>query len=168
VAGTVREFRLAGSGKNRPGSSGPTKRYADVTTVDDVSFTAEPGRVTGFLGPNGAGNPCLPPPGQRPEASPARAQALRASLHVHDREYLEHVRFGTCPPPASCPVYWYDSSGNVTIDRGTEEPGPSRLLRADADAGGRVRLGICHDLSASLAVGLAGFDGRVLRGRDPS
>ena len=32
-----------------------TRRYGDFTAVDDVSFTAEPGRVTGFLGPNGAG-----------------------------------------------------------------------------------------------------------------
>ena len=32
-----------------------TKRYGAHTAVDDVSFTAEPGRVTGFLGPNGAG-----------------------------------------------------------------------------------------------------------------
>jgi ABC-2 type transport system ATP-binding protein len=32
-----------------------TKQYGGVAAVDDVSFTAEPGRVTGFLGPNGAG-----------------------------------------------------------------------------------------------------------------
>ncbi|MDP3892184.1 ABC transporter ATP-binding protein [Nocardioides sp.] len=32
-----------------------TKRYGDTTAVDDVSFTVEPGAVTGFLGPNGAG-----------------------------------------------------------------------------------------------------------------
>ena len=32
-----------------------TKRYGAHAAVDDVSFTAEPGRVTGFLGPNGAG-----------------------------------------------------------------------------------------------------------------
>lgn len=31
------------------------KRYGGFTAVDNVSFTAEPGRVTGFLGPNGAG-----------------------------------------------------------------------------------------------------------------
>ncbi len=32
-----------------------TRTYGSFTAVDDVSFTAEPGRVTGFLGPNGAG-----------------------------------------------------------------------------------------------------------------
>ena len=32
-----------------------SKTYRGVTAVDDVSFTARPGRVTGFLGPNGAG-----------------------------------------------------------------------------------------------------------------
>ena len=32
-----------------------TRRYAGFTAVDHVSFTAQPGRVTGFLGPNGAG-----------------------------------------------------------------------------------------------------------------
>jgi ABC-2 type transport system ATP-binding protein len=32
-----------------------TVRYGAFTAVDNVSFTARPGRVTGFLGPNGAG-----------------------------------------------------------------------------------------------------------------
>jgi ABC-2 type transport system ATP-binding protein len=35
--------------------SGLTKKYGDRTVVDDVSFSLEPGTVTGFLGPNGAG-----------------------------------------------------------------------------------------------------------------
>ncbi|MFI0367493.1 ABC transporter ATP-binding protein [Actinomadura sp. 1N219] len=34
---------------------GLTKRYGGTTAVDDVTFTIEPGVVTGFLGPNGAG-----------------------------------------------------------------------------------------------------------------
>jgi ABC-2 type transport system ATP-binding protein len=34
---------------------GITMTYGGFTAVDDVSFTARPGRVTGFLGPNGAG-----------------------------------------------------------------------------------------------------------------
>ena len=32
-----------------------TKRFGDVLAVRDLSFTVEPGYVTGFLGPNGAG-----------------------------------------------------------------------------------------------------------------
>jgi len=32
-----------------------SKRYGTHPAVDDVSFTCEPGSVTGFLGPNGAG-----------------------------------------------------------------------------------------------------------------
>ncbi|RPF27078.1 ABC transporter ATP-binding protein [Georgenia muralis] len=32
-----------------------TKRYGDKVAVDQISFTIEPGTVTGFLGPNGAG-----------------------------------------------------------------------------------------------------------------
>src|SRR3954465_8987655 len=32
-----------------------TKKYGGTTVVHDVTFTARPGRVTGFLGPNGAG-----------------------------------------------------------------------------------------------------------------
>src|SRR3954467_12165043 len=32
-----------------------TKRYGDKLAVDDLSFTVQPGVVTGFLGPNGAG-----------------------------------------------------------------------------------------------------------------
>jgi len=32
-----------------------TRKYGSKTVVDHVSFTALPGRVTGFLGPNGAG-----------------------------------------------------------------------------------------------------------------
>jgi ABC-2 type transport system ATP-binding protein len=32
-----------------------TKRYDDKVAVDDLTFTVQPGTVTGFLGPNGAG-----------------------------------------------------------------------------------------------------------------
>ncbi len=36
-------------------ASGLTKRYGDTLAVDSLSFTVQPGAVTGFLGPNGAG-----------------------------------------------------------------------------------------------------------------
>ena len=32
-----------------------TKRFAGIPAVNDVSFTARPGEVTGYLGPNGSG-----------------------------------------------------------------------------------------------------------------
>jgi ABC-2 type transport system ATP-binding protein len=32
-----------------------SKRYGDKLAVDHLSFTVQPGTVTGFLGPNGAG-----------------------------------------------------------------------------------------------------------------
>lgn len=35
--------------------SGLTKRFGKNTAVDSLTFTIEPGHVTGFLGPNGAG-----------------------------------------------------------------------------------------------------------------
>jgi ABC-2 type transport system ATP-binding protein len=34
---------------------GLTKRFGELLAVDDVTFSLEPGTVTGFLGPNGAG-----------------------------------------------------------------------------------------------------------------
>ncbi len=34
---------------------GLTKRFGAIVAVNNLSFTAKPGRVTGFLGPNGAG-----------------------------------------------------------------------------------------------------------------
>src|SRR5690242_2299246 len=34
---------------------GLTKRFGDRLAVDRLSFTVQPGQVTGFLGPNGAG-----------------------------------------------------------------------------------------------------------------
>jgi ABC-2 type transport system ATP-binding protein len=34
---------------------GLTKRFGNITAVDALSFTVEPGQITGFLGPNGAG-----------------------------------------------------------------------------------------------------------------
>lgn len=35
--------------------NGLTKTFGAVRAVDDLSFTVQPGRVTGFLGPNGSG-----------------------------------------------------------------------------------------------------------------
>ena len=34
---------------------GVTKRYSGIPAVQDVSFTARAGEITGYLGPNGSG-----------------------------------------------------------------------------------------------------------------
>ena len=36
-----------------------TKQYGELTAVDDVSFTIDPGRIIGLIGPNGAGKSTL-------------------------------------------------------------------------------------------------------------
>ncbi len=36
---------------------GLTKAFGAVNAVEGLSFTVEPGSITGFLGPNGAGRP---------------------------------------------------------------------------------------------------------------
>jgi len=44
-----------GAGEGRLDVRGLTKRFGPVEAVRDLSFTVEPGQITGFLGPNGAG-----------------------------------------------------------------------------------------------------------------
>ncbi|HZA89553.1 MAG TPA: ATP-binding cassette domain-containing protein, partial [Solirubrobacterales bacterium] len=36
-------------------ASSLTKRYGELTAIDELSFSLDAGTVTGFLGPNGAG-----------------------------------------------------------------------------------------------------------------
>jgi ABC-2 type transport system ATP-binding protein len=50
-----REDAIAGAGEPVVSVRGLSKRYRDVVAVDRLTFTLEPGTITGFLGPNGAG-----------------------------------------------------------------------------------------------------------------
>jgi ABC-2 type transport system ATP-binding protein len=45
----------AGDGEPVVRVRGLTKRYGEVVAVQDLTFSLDPGTVTGFLGPNGAG-----------------------------------------------------------------------------------------------------------------
>src|SRR6476661_3487185 len=42
-------------GPGRIEIAGLTKRFGTFTAVDELTFTVESGRITGFLGPNGSG-----------------------------------------------------------------------------------------------------------------
>ena len=63
-----------------------TKTFGAVRAVDDLSFTARPGRVTGFLGPNGAGKTTT----LRVLLGLVRATSGRAT--ISGRTYTELVR----------------------------------------------------------------------------
>jgi ABC-2 type transport system ATP-binding protein len=65
-------------------ATGLTKKYGDKTAVDDLTFTVEPGVVTGFLGPNGAGKSTT----MRMILGLDRPTA--GSVTVNGRAYAEH------------------------------------------------------------------------------
>ena len=46
---------MGGPGTGLVEVTGLSKRFGEVQAVQSLSFTAQPGRVTGFLGPNGSG-----------------------------------------------------------------------------------------------------------------
>ena len=84
---------------------GLTKRYGDKTVVDDLTFTVEPGVVTGFLGPNGAGKSTT----MRMLVGLEAPDAGRAT--VNGRPYTEHA----------APVHEI----GVLLDAGARHPGRS-------------------------------------------
>jgi ABC-2 type transport system ATP-binding protein len=76
-----------------------TKRYGDVTAVDDLSLTVRPGAVTGFLGPNGAG---------KTTALSAIVGLIRPSS---GRVTIDDVPVGSVPPDARKLGVHIESSG---------------------------------------------------------
>ena len=68
---------------------GLTKRYGGITAVDSLSFTAQPGRVTGFLGPNGAGKSTTL------RILVGLVAATAGSATIGGRAYGAHARPGT-------------------------------------------------------------------------
>jgi ABC-2 type transport system ATP-binding protein len=73
-----------------------TKRFGDVTAVDDLSFSAQRGEILGLLGPNGAGKTTtiqlllgLTSP------TSGSIRLLDLDLHRHRREILQRVNFSS-------------------------------------------------------------------------
>jgi ABC-2 type transport system ATP-binding protein len=85
-----------------------TTTYGDFTAVDDVSFTAQQGRVTGFLGPNDAAKTttCGSSSGSpRPTRGPLRSPGAAMS---------------TCPTQAARSVSLLDASAQHAGRTGRE------------------------------------------------
>jgi ABC-2 type transport system ATP-binding protein len=78
---------------------GLTKRYGEVTAVEDLSLTVRPGAVTGFLGPNGAG---------KTTALAAIVGLIRPSA---GRVTIDGVSVGSAPPGARKLGVHIESSG---------------------------------------------------------
>lgn len=78
------------------------KKYGDVTAVRGISFTAEPGKVTGFLGPNGAGKTTTMRilTGYTP---PTMGKALVAGYDVFEKSIDVRKRVGYLPE--NVPLY---------------------------------------------------------------
>jgi len=58
MTGHIDERRRSDDGSGATAAvavSSLTKRFGDLVAVDDLTFSLEPGTITGFLGPNGAG-----------------------------------------------------------------------------------------------------------------
>jgi len=70
---------------------GLSKRYGNVLAVDDLSFTVEPGHVTGFLGPNGAGKSTTMRAIVGLDRPTAGAVTIDGAKYSHDRAPLTHV-----------------------------------------------------------------------------
>ncbi len=65
--------------------AGLTKRYGRTTAVDGLSFTVQPGQVTGFLGPNGAGKSTTM------RLIVGLDRATTGTALVNGRPYREHI-----------------------------------------------------------------------------
>ena len=70
---------------------GLSKRYGDVLAVDDLSFTVQPGQVTGFLGPNGAGKSTTMRAIVGLDRPTAGTVTIDGHRYAHDRAPLTHV-----------------------------------------------------------------------------
>ena len=133
-----------------------TRSYGGFTAVDDVSFTARPGRVTGFLGPNGAGKSTTmrvlvgPHAGhlrhrhrRRPAASPTCPTPAARSASCSTPRPSTPAAPGARSSPSPSAPWACRPAGSTRCSSGSASPTPSRERRVrHYSLGMRQRLGI--------------------------
>jgi ABC-2 type transport system ATP-binding protein len=134
------------------------KRFGDQLAVDGLSFTAEPGRVTGFLGPNGAGKSTTmrmilgldrPTGGEvtvngRPyREQPAPLQAVGALL---DAKAVDGVR------TAAAHLRWLAIAGGIPVTRVDEVLELVGLSEVAGKRIGEFSLGMSQRLGIAAAL----------------
>jgi len=135
-----------------------TKKYGDKTAVDDLTFTVQPGIITGFLGPNGAGKSTtmrmilgLDAPtsgtvsvnGHRYADSPAPLREIGALLDAHaihpGRSARDHLR-------------WLAASNGIPTTRVGEVLDLVGLESVAGQRAGRFSLGMGQRLGIAAAM----------------
>ena len=135
-----------------------TKRFADKNAVDGIDFVVEPGRVTGFLGPDGAGKSTtmrmvlgLDAPtsgtvsvnGHRYASSPAPLREIGALLDAHaihpGRSARDHLR-------------WMAASNGIPTTRVGEVLDLVGLESVAGQRAGRFSLGMGQRLGIAAAM----------------
>jgi ABC-2 type transport system ATP-binding protein len=119
------------------------KRFGSVNALRGVSFSAEPGRVTGFLGPNGAGKSTT----LRILLGLTRADSGQA--HIGGRPYRD------LPSPTS--------AVGAVLDLASAHPGMSARghLSTQAELGGHPRARVADVIDLT---GMSDYAGRRIRG----
>lgn len=135
---------------------GLTKRFGQQLAVDDLTFTVEPGIVTGFLGPNGAGKsttmrmilgldrPTAGTATVKGQPYAALKQPLRTVGSLLDAKWVHPNR------SAHAHLRWMAASNNLPVARVDEVLGLVGL----ADVAGKKAGG--YSLGMSQRLGLAG------------
>ena len=103
-----------------------TKQYGAVRAVDDLSFTLEPGSITGFVGPNGSGKSTT----LRMMLGLTRPTAGRALIDGKSYLELKGLRGSSAPSPTRT------SSTRVDVD---ETPFGCSRRRAASPTPGSMR-----------------------------
>jgi ABC-2 type transport system ATP-binding protein len=137
---------------------GLSKRYGPVLAVDNLSFTVEPGSVTGFLGPNGSGKSTT----MRMMLSLDRPDAGRATIGgraYHDlawplREVGAQLEARAFHPARSARSHLraLAAAGNVPDSRVDEVLGTVGLSDAARRRAGKFSLGMSQRLGIASAL----------------
>ena len=76
-----------------------TKKFGERAAISDLSFSVQPGVVTGFLGPNGSGKSTL-------------LEAIAVACGFHAEGGSRNFRFKRAPRTRHCTKIWSSTSAS--------------------------------------------------------
>lgn len=139
-------------------ATGLTKSYGSTLAVNELSFTASPGRVTGFLGPNGAGKSTtmrIMLGLDRPDAGDVRIDGKRyAELKrpLHTVGALLDAKWTHPNRSARAHLRWLARSNKIAAKRVDEVLGLVGLTEVAGKRAGGYSLGMSQRLGIAAAL----------------